>query len=385
MSLSWRLALLYGVLFAGPGIAMPFLPVFLSARELSPEAVALALGVAQAARLLAGPAGGRLADRIGRRRPVIVGCAVLAAAGALLLLPGHGFMALACALAVHGSGSAPLTPLVDTVALAAKVDFGRVRALGSVTFIAGTFLGAWATGALGPESLPVLLALPLLATALVGGTLPRDQAVAERTPGLAFALLRRPGFALLVVASGLVQGSHAAFYALSTLHWRAAGLSDAAVGALWSIGVAAEILLLFFARHLLLRLPPPRLAALAAAAAILRWLGTAATTGFVPLLALQALHALSFAGMLLAALAMVQRLVPAEAAATGQALQAALGPGLFMLALTFLCGPLYAAFGGLVFLAMALAAALGLFVVLLLAARLPELRRPVPGGATRRD
>jgi PPP family 3-phenylpropionic acid transporter len=129
MSLPARLALLYGVLFFGPGAAMPFLPVFLAARGLDAAGVALALGAAQVARLFAGPIGGRLADRAGDRRGVIVAAALLSGAGALLLLPGHGFAAVAAALVVHGAGAAPLVPLVDTVALSAgKLDFGRVRA-----------------------------------------------------------------------------------------------------------------------------------------------------------------------------------------------------------------------------------------------------------------
>lgn len=374
MSLKLRLASLYGVLFFGPGVAMPFLPSFLADRGLPPESVAIMLGLAQAARLVGGPAGGRIADRFGDRRAVIIGAALVASAGALLLSAGTALPLLGLALMIHGMGSAPLVPLIDTVTLGAGVDFGRVRALGSVTFIAGTFFGAWALDALGVRSVPWIVGLSMLATAIVAATLPRPAVGGVRRPGLAFALLRRPGFALLITASGLVQGSHAAFYALSTLHWQAAGIGPGAIGALWSIGVAAEILLLFFARRLLVRLPPLRLAAVAAAAAVIRWLGTAGTVALVPLLAVQLLHALSFAAMLLATVSLVQRLVPAEAAATAQALQAALGPGLAMLLLTFASGPIYAAAAGGVFLVMAVIAALGLAAVLLLGLSMPALR-----------
>jgi PPP family 3-phenylpropionic acid transporter len=371
MNVSLRLALLYGALFFGAGVAMPFLPVFLAGRGMTAENVALALGLAQAVRLVAGPAGGRLADRLGDRRAVIIGAACLAGAGALLLPPGYAFAALALGLMVHGAGAAPLVPLIDTIALAARVDFGRVRALGSVAFIGGIFCGAWALEALGAGSVPWIVAASMLATAGVAVGLPPARDIGVRTPGLAWSLLRRPGFALLIAASGLVQGSHAAFYALSTLYWQGAGITPGAIGALWSIGVGGEILLLFFARGLLSRLPPLRLAGLAAAAAMVRWVGTAATLELAPLLMLQALHALSFAAMLLATVSLVQRLVPAEAAATGQALQAALGPGLAMLLLTLASGPIYAAVGAGVFMAMAAIAAAGLGAVLLLARRLP--------------
>lgn len=379
MSLSTRLALLYGALFFGPGAAMPFLPVFLESRGMTAEGVAAALGMAQAARLLAGPTGARIADRVGARRPVLIGASLLAAAGALLLLPAPAAWGLVAALMLHGMGAAPLTPLVDTVALAAAqgargIDFGRVRALGSVAFIAGTLLGARLLGLLGANVIPWLIGLSLLATGAMAARLPEARRAGERTRGLALVLLRRRGFALLIAASGLVQGSHAAFYALSTLHWQGAGIGADLSGLLWSTGVAAEIMLLFFARRLLRRLPPLALAGVSAAMACVRWLGTAATTALAPLFLLQALHALSFAAMLLASVSLVQRLVPAEAAATAQALLAALGPGLGLLLLTFASGPLYVAFGGGVFLAMAASAAAGLLCVGWLAMRVPELR-----------
>lgn len=378
MSLSLRLSLIYGALFFGPGAAMPFLPVFLASRGLDAESIALALGIAQLARLFSGPMGGRLADRVGRRRPVMLGAALLGACGALLMLPSHGFAALSLAMALHGAGSAPISPLVDTVAVGAAyksgIDFGRVRGYGSMFFIAGTFAGAWVLDGLGANAVPVLILGSLLATAAMARGLPEEQGTSLSTRGLAFVLLRRPGFALLILASGLVQGSHAAFYTLSTLHWGAAGIDANVIGALWSTGVGAEICLLFFARRLLRRLPPLLLGAISAVAAVVRWTGTAATNAILPLFLLQALHALTFAAMWLAGVSLLQRLIPAEAQATAQALLAALGPGLGLLLLTFACGPLYAALGAGSFLAMAVVAALGLGAVLLLALRCPELR-----------
>jgi PPP family 3-phenylpropionic acid transporter len=272
-------------------------------------------------------------------------------------------------------------PLADTVTLdaaaAGRADFGRVRALGSVAFIAGTLLGAAVLQSFGPPGIPAMVALSMLLTAGVTLGLREAPGVRVRTRGLAFVLLRRPGMALLILASGLVQGSHALFYVLSTVHWRAAGLPPGMIGVLWSVGVACEILLLSFAGRLLRAMRPERLGAVAAAAAMLRWAGTAITTDPGPLLLLQALHALSFAGMLLAVLQLVQRLVPPEAAATGQALQAALGPGLAMLVLTLASGPLYRALGGGAFLAMAAVAAGGLVAVLVLSQRLGESSAPV--------
>ena len=41
-------------------------------------------------------------------------------------------------------------------------------------------------------------------------------------------LLRRRGFLLTVLASAVIQGSHAAYYTLAALHWRAPWLGTSA-------------------------------------------------------------------------------------------------------------------------------------------------------------
>ena len=47
----------------------------------------------------------------------------------------------------------------------------------------------------------------------------------------------------MVAAASLIQASHAVYYGFSTLDWRAAGLDGTTIGALWALGVVAEIAL----------------------------------------------------------------------------------------------------------------------------------------------
>jgi PPP family 3-phenylpropionic acid transporter len=59
----------------------------------------------------------------------------------------------------------------------------------------------------------------------------------------AFDLLRAPLFLLFVLAASLIQSSHALYYSFGSLNWRAQGVSDGVIGALWSVGVVAEVAL----------------------------------------------------------------------------------------------------------------------------------------------
>ena len=150
-----RLLLLYGALFAGFGAASPFLPSLLQERGLGPSWIGVVLAAGTGIRLLAGPARCRVADRLGRRRGVLV---LLLAASALIapgyLLPGGAMVLLAVSI-VHAAVLAPLVPLADAIASgAAPGRYGWVRGAGSAAFIVGATLAGQAVAWLG---LPVIL------------------------------------------------------------------------------------------------------------------------------------------------------------------------------------------------------------------------------------
>ena len=57
-----RFMLLYAVMYAGFGVASPFLPAFVSARGLSAAQIGLMFGAGTAVRLLTAPLAGRTGD-----------------------------------------------------------------------------------------------------------------------------------------------------------------------------------------------------------------------------------------------------------------------------------------------------------------------------------
>ena len=129
-----------------------------------------------------------------------------------------------------------------------------------------------------------------------------------------------PIFALFMAAVAFTQASHAVMYALGTIHWRALGLGEGEIGALWAAAVAAEIVFLVTVgtgRRAAAR-PGPRAGAARALAGILRWGAMMADpTGFW-LWPIQGLHALTFAMAHLGAIAFIARAVPDRDAAAAQ-------------------------------------------------------------------
>jgi PPP family 3-phenylpropionic acid transporter len=355
-----RHALLYATQFFAFGVLLPFLPAVLAARGLDAAEIAVVLAAGSVVRVFAGPVGGRLADALAAPRIVLaLGAAAAALASAGLVLAA-GFVALLLVNALMSLAMAPIVPLSDAVAVQASrregFDYGRVRSAGSVAFICAALLAGQVASRAGVEATVALVMAGLAATTGAALLLPPAQASGVPARGMAgfLAPLRGAAFRRLVLVSALIQGSHGFYYAFSTLHWQAAGLDDGLIGALWATGVIAEIALFFWARGAALRVGAVGLCVIAGGAGVLRWGALALTTDPWLLFPLQILHAATFGAQHLAAMVVLGRIAPPGQAGTAQALHAAVGVTLATGAFTLVAGPLYAAFAGGGYWAMAL-------------------------------
>jgi len=361
MSTSLRLGLFYALVFAGAGASLPYLPVWLRSEGLDGAGIGAILAAPLLARVLTGPLLAVWADGFRERRTPL---ALLAAVGATAyagLAFAEGFWAKAACWFVGATAAASLIPLIDvlTLRLARRegLAFGRVRALGSVSFIgANLLMGAALT--LGPPGLVVawIICAAGLTAAMARPLLPaepihEDGASHARLRGLG-RLLRNGPFLLAIVSVGLIQASHGFHYGFSTLVWREQGISAAVAGVLWGASVAAEIAFLSLADRWRKRLEPERLLLLSGAAGALRWAIAALGPPLAVLGPLHLLHALSFAGAYLAGLALVERTSPPESASAAQTLASALSGGLFIGLATLGSGVLFEAAGARGYLAM---------------------------------
>ena len=175
--------------------------------------------------------------------------------------------------------------------------------------------------------------------------------------------------------AALVGGSHALHDGFEVIRWRTAGLSTGEVSILWSISVAAEVLVFIgIGPWLLDRLGPGKAAVLSAIAGVVRW-GVAARTAWFPAMAMvEPLHGLTFALLHLACMDMIGRVVPARLAATAQAFYATIAMGATASLVTLASGSLYSGFGASAFWVMA--AMCGMAIPLAMSIHRPEAHPP---------
>jgi PPP family 3-phenylpropionic acid transporter len=330
-----RLSTYFGAYFLYMGAFVPYFALYLAARGLSAGEIALVLAMPQVARIVAPSFWGWLADRSGAARGIVIGsgCAILA--GYLVLGAADGALALALVMLAMSLASAGAMPLVEAITLASLEGraerYGPIRMWGSIGFIAGVMgTGVWLDAHVPQSLLGVILVLAALALGtaflLPVARLAAPGAGAEARLG---QVLRRPEVAALLAACCCMSAAHGALYGFFSLHAEALGYSKTAIGALWTLGVVAEIVVFLawpqLARRYSLRglLIAAFLCAVARFAAI-GW----GTHVLVLLVAAQLLHAATFGVFHAASVAAVHRLFTGRLQARGQTLYSSLSYGL---------------------------------------------------------
>ena len=363
--LSLRLAALYAAVFTVIGIQLPFWPLYLSAKGLDPSEIGLLMAASYLVKIFTNPLIGQVVDRRGdRRRPLMW----LAAASALVLalfVKASGFWVLLFLTLAFGAAFSAMMPLADSLTMLAgashRLDYGRVRLWGSLSFIAASSLaGLFLVEAPPAAILWSVFAAQVLVLAATAALPDLRGGTSAGPPRPLRPLLADRGFQIFLATTSFLQISHMIYYGFATLHWRAAGLSGPLIGALWAEGVIAEVVLFAFGRQVVARLGPRRLLAIAGAAGILRWSVLGLTVDPLALACVQILHAATFGATHLGAMHFIAAAAPDGLSARAQALYASvtvgLAPGLAMLA----AGSLYERLGGGAFMGMSLLAGLGL-------------------------
>ena len=218
------------------------MPLWFADRGLSAAAIGQVLGFASLFRVMSGPGWGTMADRVGRRRPVMTTAAVIAMTMSLSYLPLHGFLPILLVAAIQGIAASALGPLAELAGAGAGArgqDGIRAGARGWLDFLHGDDRrGRAGAGAAGRHAGAVdpgcwaMASPPLFARLLPEAETPP---AAPHVLG-GWALFRLQPFRLTVACTALIQGSHAAYYGFAAIYWRSQGIGDAAIGLLFAEG-----------------------------------------------------------------------------------------------------------------------------------------------------
>jgi PPP family 3-phenylpropionic acid transporter len=331
-----RLALFYAAHFGHMGIVLPFLPLWLLSLGLDSVAIGLLVALSPLSKILTPWTWGRLADRTGLRRGLLVASS-LAAAGALWAVAGLTTLGpLIVGVGLYAFCVAPALPFAEATALeqadARGFAYGRVRLWGSLSFVAVAAASGAVIGGIPGRALLYAASAMLALAALAASGFPAPAHVGRPPTGRGSAgvtrSLRDASLWRLLAACALMQAGHGPYYAFYSIRLERLGYGGAAIGLLWALAVICEVLLLTRVDVGVRRLGTAAILRLSLSAASVRWAIIAVADDPLLLAAAQTLHAMTYAAFHVAALREIHRRFPPEDRATGQALYSGLTYGL---------------------------------------------------------
>jgi MFS transporter, PPP family, 3-phenylpropionic acid transporter len=324
--MAFRLSAFYFMFFAQAGAYVAYFPLYLASRNLSAVEISWVLALPALARTFAPAFWGWVADRTGAHRAIVVSSCAVTAGGFALVPFVDGIAWVIGVMSLLGAGALPLVEAITLGSLAGQSGkYGPIRLWGSVGFIAVVLGGGAWLDRYPVATLPAVIASFMLFALASALALPRGRPHAEARH---VRLRLTPEIAALLGAGFCNAVAHGALYAFFSLHLEQLGYSGTMIGVLWTLGVAAEILVFFYLPQLFRRaaLSTWLVASLACGFARFLAIGWTADVLWIVLLA-QVLHAFTFGAFHAAAVAAVHRVFPEHAQARGQTLFSSLSYG----------------------------------------------------------
>ncbi len=331
--LYWRLSGFYFFYFASLGALIPYWGLYLKTLGFGIVQIGELVAIIMATKIIAPNIWGWIADHTGQRMRIVrLACllATLAFAGVFLW---KGYWWLALVMSVFSFFWNAALPQFEATTLSHLGEqtqrYSSIRLWGSIGFMVMVAVLGLLFDRFGNQWLPVVLVI-LFAVIWLSSLLVPESAAGhlplEHTP--LHKVLTRPVVISLLVVCFLIQLSHGPYYTFYSLYMASHDYSEAAIGQLWALGVAAEIAV-FLRMHIWLpRYGARKLLLIAAGLTAVRW----CLLGWWPehlwlMIVSQSLHAASFGLYHAVSIHLIHQLFHGRNQGRGQALYSSLSFG----------------------------------------------------------
>ena len=315
---------------------MPFCALYFADKGFATAQIGLLVAMISITRIIAPNLWGWLADKTQRRMAIVklglisslaIFSTIYASesiASMLLVVMGYTFFLNA------------VMSQFDVLTLRFLADqhakYGAIRLWGSLGFVAAVLVAGWLFDVFSIAVLPQVLITGLLVAAIIPWTLQEPSAEhhddAPHSSRGFVDTLRQPTTIAFLVAAFLLQISHAPYYTFFSIYLESNGYTRTEIGLLWAFAVMAEVAMFTQTHRLLRRFSVRLLMFVSLSVAAIRWTGTGLLADQLwILLALQTLHAFTFAVFHAASVDFVRQHFPKRSQGQAQSLLNATGFG----------------------------------------------------------
>jgi len=301
-----------------------YLPLFFHQRGYSQAAIGIILSLSPLVGVAAQPFWGTRADRSSSRNRVLMGMFAGSGLSVLLFyfrLPIAATLAVMALFTFFQVGIEPLSWSINLEQAEARGwRFGPLRMAGTVGFALMAVFSGWVLDRRPQTAFLLYCGLSLLGAALAV-MLPRTPGHQRGSRRLSMILLmKNPELVGLLIYGAVLVMTLAFYYSFFPIYYQNLGATRTLLGVATLISALPEIVVLSFADRIFNALGPRRMIMIAGAALAVRWLLLYVLRDPYWLLPVQVLHSLTFIIVFFSITSYINRTVPKELKASGQAL-----------------------------------------------------------------
>ena len=365
----WRLSGFYFFYFASLGALIPYWSLYLKSLGFGAAEIGNLMAILMATKIISPNIWGWVADHTGRRMAIVrTGCLIsmLAFVGVFFSDSFIWLMLVMVVFSFFWNATLPQFEATTFSHLGEQTQrYSSIRLWGSIGFIAAV----WGLGSV-LEGVNISL-LPMILLLLFAGIWLSSLIVPEEAAGHLSLdheplrkLLSRPEVVGLLLACFLMQASHGPYYTFFSIYLQDYGYSLSSIGALWALGVAAEVGIFLLMSRLVPLCGLRQLLLGSLLLAALRWLITALYPASMGMMVFaQCLHAASFGVYHAAAIHYIHTFFTGRHQGKGQALYSSLSFGAGGALGSFYSGYLFDGFGARSMFLVAMLLALSGFLI----------------------
>jgi len=339
----------YFLYFGVLGIFLPFFNLYCYHLGFSGLRIGILSAVRSVAMVIFPLIWGALADRLNARRPIYILCNFLCALIWMLYLFTVDFWPMLAITVFYGIFYAPLISFLEAFTMdllgKEKKSYGRIRAWGSISFIAVVLVLGKVIDLYSVEIIVVLILAGLLMLSTISTRIP-DIQIAEKkrlTPGAKSLAAKR--VLVFLFCGFLMQVSHGAYYGFFSIHLENLGYASTFIGLAWAVASTAEILVMIRSDQIFKRFSLEAVLIFSFMVAALRWFILFWVQSASAILLTQVLHAITYGAFHMASILYIDRLAPDKAKTLGQAVNNAVSYGLGLMVGFFYNGYLFEIIG----------------------------------------
>jgi len=328
----WRLSSFYFFYFASLGALLPYWSLYLKSLGFDSIAIGAIIAVIPATKIFAPYVWGWISDHTGHPVKIIRitnFLAVIAFAGVFL---GDGFFWLSLVMFAFSVFWNSSLPLIESTTLNHLGEdhhhYSGIRLWGSLGFILTVMVLGEVLGVSDIDLVPKVILGFLICIFVMSLIIKESKRPHHEVQAPIFSVIRQPAVLAFLTVCFLMVLTHGPYYTFYSIYLEDFGYSRRMIGALWAVGVIAEVLVFLLMTRLLPVLGVRKLLLLTFFFTALRWVLIGSfVNNIVILFIAQLFHAFSFGVFHAVGIALIHHYFTGKHQDRGQALYSSLSFG----------------------------------------------------------